>query len=83
MATHSNILAWEIPRTGQSGGAESMGSQESDTTEQLSTQQPCSPLRLTIRVTEPCVESPLMPCAGENPGEVRAGTSRDTFTAMC
>ena len=48
------------------------------------TQRPCRPLRLTIGVTEPCVESPLMPHAGEKPGEVRAGTSRNTFTAnMC
>ena len=26
MATHSNILAWEIPWTEESGGPESMGS---------------------------------------------------------
>ena len=28
MATHSSILAWEIPRTEKPGGLQSMGSQE-------------------------------------------------------
>ena len=32
MATHSNILAWEIPWTEESGRLQSMGLQESDTT---------------------------------------------------
>ena len=32
MATHSSILAWKIPRTGEPGGLQSMGSQESETT---------------------------------------------------
>ena len=36
MATHPHILAWRIPRTEESGGLQSMGSQ-SDTTERLST----------------------------------------------
>ena len=35
MATHSRILAWEIPRTEEPGRLQSMGSQESDTTWQL------------------------------------------------
>ena len=30
MATHSCILAWEIPWTEERGGLQSMGSQESD-----------------------------------------------------
>ena len=34
-ATHSSILAWKIPWTEEPGGLQSMGSQESDTTEQL------------------------------------------------
>ena len=38
MATHSNILAWRIPCTEEPGGLQSMGSRESDMTEQLSTQ---------------------------------------------
>ena len=33
MATHASILAWEIPwNTEESGGLQSMGSQESDKT---------------------------------------------------
>ena len=32
MASHSNILAWEIPWTEESGGLQSMGPEESDTT---------------------------------------------------
>ena len=32
MATHSNILAWRIPWTGEPGRLQSMGSQELDTT---------------------------------------------------
>ena len=31
MATHSRILAWEIPWTEEPGGLQSMGSQESQT----------------------------------------------------
>ena len=37
MATHSSILAWRIPWTEEPGRLQSMGWQESDTTEQLST----------------------------------------------
>ena len=33
MATHPSILAWRIPWTEEAGGLQSMGSQESDTTE--------------------------------------------------
>ena len=32
LATHSSILTWEIPWTKESGGLQSMGSQESNTT---------------------------------------------------
>ena len=35
MATHSNIFAWRIPWTEEPGRLQSMGSQESDTTERL------------------------------------------------
>ena len=35
LATHSSILAWKIPWTEEPGGLQSMGSQESGTTEQL------------------------------------------------
>ena len=46
MTTHSNILAWAIPWTEEPGGLESMGQQESDTTEQLNhpfTHPQCQP----------------------------------------
>ena len=36
MATHSSILARQIPQTEEPGGLQSMGLQESGTTEQLS-----------------------------------------------
>ena len=35
MAIDSSILAWKIPRTEEPGGLQSMGSQETDTTERL------------------------------------------------
>ena len=39
MATHSSILAWEIPWTEEPGRLQSMGSQESDMTYQLNYRQ--------------------------------------------
>ena len=36
MATHSSILAWKIPWTEEPDRLQSMGSQESDTTEHMS-----------------------------------------------
>ena len=38
MATHSSILAWEIPRTEEPGELQSMGRKESDMTWQLNHQ---------------------------------------------
>ena len=35
MTSHSRILAWRVPWTEEPGGLQSMGSQESNTTEQL------------------------------------------------
>ena len=35
VTTYSGILAWRIPRTEKPGGPQSMGSQELDTTQQL------------------------------------------------
>ena len=37
MASHSSILAWEIPWTEEAGGLHSVGHKELDMTEQLST----------------------------------------------
>ena len=42
MATHSSVLAWRIPGTGEPGGLLSMGSHRSDTTEQLAFHFPLS-----------------------------------------
>ena len=39
MATHSRVLAWRIPGTGEPGGLPSMGCRESDTTEATKQQQ--------------------------------------------
>ena len=39
MATHSSVLAWRIPGTGESGGLPSMGHIESDTTDVTEQQQ--------------------------------------------
>ena len=39
MATHSSVLAWRIPGTGEPGGLPSMGRTESDTTEVTQQQQ--------------------------------------------
>ena len=40
MATHSGILAWRIPWTEEPDGLQTMGSRESDTTEQLNHHTP-------------------------------------------
>ena len=48
MATHSSILAWETPGTEEPGGLQSMGSQESDMTEQLNSNN--------------CIKKELMKC---------------------
>ena len=39
MATHSSVLAWRIPGTGETGGLPSKGRTESDTTEATQQQQ--------------------------------------------
>ena len=45
MATHSNILAWEISRTEKPGRLQSMGLQEVNTTEQLRPTNRCITLQ--------------------------------------
>ena len=39
MVTHSSVLAWRIPGTGEPGGLPSMGRTELDTTEVTQQQQ--------------------------------------------
>ena len=50
MATHSSILAWRIPWTEELGGQQSVGLQNIDTTERLSTAQESKwkPLRSSL-----------------------------------
>ena len=43
MATHSRVLAWRIPGTGEPAGLLSMGRAESDTTEAAYQQQQQQP----------------------------------------
>ena len=57
-ATHSSILAWEIPWTGEPGGLQSRGSHRVDTTEQpnnnrrriLETQHPGPTSRASVTI---------------------------------
>ena len=44
MATRFRTLAWRIPWTEEPGGLQSVGSQELDTPEQLSTSKTSAPL---------------------------------------
>ena len=48
MATHSSVLAWKIPGTGEPGGLPSMGHTESDTTEATQQQQQQGVLKITV-----------------------------------
>ena len=50
LATHSNILAWEIPWTEEPGGLQSMGLQELGMTKQLNMlhSMPCTKDRLFL-----------------------------------
>ena len=63
MATHSSVLAWRIPGTGEPGGLPSMGSQESDTTEatQQQQQQQQSSTQSLILLFLQLLYNPLLP----------------------
>ena len=52
MATHSSILAWNIPWTQESSGLQSMGSQELATTLQLSLSMSTHPIDLQRELSE-------------------------------
>ena len=58
MATHSSILAWEIPQTEESGRLKSMGRKESDMTEYTHT----SISREVSFLPCPLVVGPALPC---------------------
>ena len=55
MATHSSVLAWRIPGTGEPGGLPSVGRTEPDTPERLSRSALTTALKLLhlSLVTEP------------------------------
>ena len=59
MATHSSILAWEIPWTEGPGGPQSMGWQESDTTWLLNHYHWMLSTAIGIEVTEMSRKWPL------------------------
>ena len=48
MATHSSLLAWEIPWTEEPGGLHSWGHKVSDTTEQANNSNSKGVIRLTL-----------------------------------
>ena len=56
MASHSSILAWSIPRTEEPSGLQSVGSQESDTTNTL------YPPLCVNEVSFPCTVSNVLIC---------------------
>ena len=80
MATHSGILAWRIPWTEEPGGLQSMGLQESDTTEQLNTCKHTLPnSTLVLMAFSTSVPDKAVPAGGERSSLRRVGT----FDAFC
>ena len=77
MATHFRILAWRIPWTEEPGGLQSMGSQESDTTEAAEHAHTCS--RWTVFLVEDHIKS-LNPfnAKGYSPPEAPSDTELTT-----
>ena len=67
MATHSSILAWRIPWTEELGRLQSLGSQESDTTERLL----LSLSTCKQRTTGQQRKYHLQRCVSRAPGELR------------
>ena len=58
MATHSSVLAWRIPGTGEPGGLPSMGHTELDTTEATLQHQQQQWLRIHLPMQETQAQSP-------------------------
>ena len=69
MATHSSVLAWRIPGTGEPGGLPSMGRTESDTTEatQQQQQQTASLVAQTVKGLPTMQETRVRFLGGEIP----------------
>ena len=74
MATHSNILAWEIPWTKESGGPQSMGSQRIG--HHLVTKPPTYTAELRRRSSGKRQSGPLL-CVPPAPAERRLGGSEE------
>ena len=58
MVIHSSILPWRIPWTEETGGLQSMRSQESDTTEQLHTRTHLASKDKIILISGPADDLP-------------------------
>ena len=70
MATHSSILAWEIPWTEKPGGLQSMGSQESYRTQGLNN------FKTSIGLEEISPDAPRRPTVAGWEGGTGEGGSR-------
>ena len=70
MATHSSILAWEIPWIEEPGGLQSMKSQESDRTEGLNNN-----FKTFISLEEISPAAPPTPPVARKDGGTREGGS--------
>ena len=77
MATHSSILAWDLPWTEEPGGLQSVGSQESDMTERL-TQLQMMMLIQDVRWTLPLTMTTLE----THNANLRAGHATPSRTRM-
>ena len=73
MATDSRILAWRIPWKEEPGGLQSTGSQEWNTTEQLSAAQHrlgwAFPVAQTVKILPAMLEIWVRPLGWDNPQE--------------
>ena len=56
MVTHSSVLAWRIPGTGEPGGLSSMGSQSRTRLNRLSSSSPALPAAATRSVCFCCAD---------------------------
>ena len=59
MATHSSVLAWRIPATGEPGGCRLWGCTELDTTEVTQQQMTCDVVCLFVCLLAICISSLL------------------------
>ena len=74
MATHSSILAWEIPRTEEPSGLQSMGSQTVRHTDKTTTMDNIEKALKNLSVTS-CGNSLLCPVTTDSP-------TKDNYDAL-